>query len=361
MCRNLLGGQGRPMMGPRMPLRPRILRTATIVAAPLAFVVLAVLATTSLTAHAQVAQPSDSVVIGHSVQGRPIEVGCIGPSAAEAQRSLLLVGGIHTGAEALTSDLALELAKAVWGGAIRVPEPVRLCVLPTLNPDGIANDTHTNANGVDLNRNWPAEDWQQGAWHPETGPVSGGDRPLSEPETRALFDYLEDTRPSAVVVLHCCGSLVEANDEPLAVDLAHAYAEAVGYEYLPEWDFYDITGEFIDGVARMGLPALDVELSNTTDLGLLTHAMALSAVLEHLAHRDALTEVNAAPPRRVEGWTRPVVALLYRVKAGDTMWGLAHRFGVTTNALAAANNITHPWQFVPGRVLAVPEPPNVAR
>jgi hypothetical protein len=92
-------------------------------------------------------------VIGTSVQGRPIEVGCLG----EGTRMALLVGGMHTGAnELVTSMLAVEIAHLAWNGGLAVPAGVRLCVIPTLNPDGIALETQTNANGVDLNRNWPA-------------------------------------------------------------------------------------------------------------------------------------------------------------------------------------------------------------
>ena len=35
----------------------------------------------------------------------------------------------------------------------------RLLFIPCLNPDGKKADTRTNANGVDLNRNFPTKNW----------------------------------------------------------------------------------------------------------------------------------------------------------------------------------------------------------
>lgn len=348
----------------RLPTPPL---TSTTMAA-LAVALVGLVALTPLGHRALPASPveaAESVTIGHSVRGRPIEVACTGPAFSEADATALLVGGIHTGGEAITSTLAVELASAAWNGNVDVPSGVRLCILPVLNPDGLASDLHTNANQVDLNRNWPAADWTPDAYHPETGPVSGGNAPLSEPETRALFDYLSHERPSIVLVLHCCGSLVEANSQPLAERLAHRYADTAEYDYLPKWNFYEITGEFIRGMERMRLPAFDIEMTSPNDTDLDRHAAALEAVLHELAEVHGTVGFGTTSPASTVATTgeppRSVVARLYRVRAGDTLWALAQRFGITTNALAAANNITHPDHFVPGRVMAIPAPTNLAR
>ncbi len=53
--------------------------------------------------------------------------------------------------------------------------------------------------------------------------------------------------------------------------------------------------------------------------------------------------------------TQPELAR-YEVVAGDTLIAIAGRFGVTLNALAAANNIADPTFITIGQVLIIPEP-----
>jgi cell wall-associated NlpC family hydrolase len=45
---------------------------------------------------------------------------------------------------------------------------------------------------------------------------------------------------------------------------------------------------------------------------------------------------------------------VYRVALGDTLWGIAARFGSSVNALALANRISDPSLIYPGQVLAIP-------
>lgn len=70
-------------------------------------------------------------------------------------------------------------------------------IIPTMNPDGHAARTRTNARGVDLNRNWPLN-WRRSA----KGLTWSGPRKASEPETRAMLTFLKKVRPSYVVSLH---------------------------------------------------------------------------------------------------------------------------------------------------------------
>lgn len=221
--------------------------------------------------------------IGSSAQGRQLEISCFNSGSTEGDRVALIVGAIHTGNEAVTYELALGLISDFAQGRLETPDNVTVCVLPNLNPDGLALGLHTNANHVDLNRNWPSEDWTAQAWHPETGTVSAGHAPLSEPETRALHEFLEMVRPSAVFVLHCCGALVEANREPAAVFMAHRYARAAGFEYVDKWDYYDISGEFIDSMDELAVPAMDIELVSPNDTGIETHRAGFRAVLDYLS------------------------------------------------------------------------------
>lgn len=61
-------------------------------------------------------------------------------------------------------------------------------------------------------------------------------------------------------------------------------------------------------------------------------------------------ETQAATPS--ESTQQAVGAGSYQVKAGDSVWGIAHRYGMTMEALRAANNLSGNFIY-PGQVLAV--------
>ena len=65
-------------------------------------------------------------------------------------------------------------------------------LVPEANPDGSASGQRCNANGVDLNRNFPFE-WTS---------ADGGPAALSEPETQTLTVLVERLRPDVVVWVH---------------------------------------------------------------------------------------------------------------------------------------------------------------
>ena len=88
------------------------------------------------------------------------------------------------------------------------------------NPDGLASGTRTNANGVDLNRNFPAANRVDGS--------GGGDSALSEPESRAIARLLEEYHPERIVALH--GHLGCMDYDGPARSLAQAMSRACGLE-----------------------------------------------------------------------------------------------------------------------------------
>lgn len=81
-------------------------------------------------------------------------------------------------------------------------------VVPVLNPDGVKLKTRTNANKIDINRNFPTKDWDVGAvenWkrttksNPRRFP---GAEAASEPETKCAVHHIEDFQPDFVVSVH---------------------------------------------------------------------------------------------------------------------------------------------------------------
>jgi len=119
---------------------------------------------------------------------------------------VMLLGGIH-GDELTASAIVFQ-----WLQWMQAPEAQQLSwsVVPVVNPDGLLapKPKRVNANGVDLNRNFPTPGWEQEApqyWanatrsDPRRFP---GKAPLSEPETRWLYQEMEHFRPQVIISVH---------------------------------------------------------------------------------------------------------------------------------------------------------------
>jgi len=134
---------------------------------------------------------------------------------------LLLFAGVH-GEEPETT---YALSRALRQLPDRSPD--RAVVLAA-NPDGLLRGTRGNARGVDLNRNFPARNWQPNpVMHRSTIEdqsdirLSPGPKPASEPETRALIALIDELKPEQVIALHApLGCIDDAGQSPLARRLA---------------------------------------------------------------------------------------------------------------------------------------------
>ena len=127
-------------------------------------------------------------VLGKSVKGRELRAWHLA-NAAEKGPTVVLFSTMH-GDEGATRQIlhALRTGPAIHG--------VDLWVVPTYNPDGLAQRTRRNARGVDLNRNYPYR------WADLDGSYESGPRPASEPETRAVMRFLRQVDPDYVLSFH---------------------------------------------------------------------------------------------------------------------------------------------------------------
>ena len=90
-------------------------------------------------------------------------------------------------------------------------------IVPLLNPDGLLqeNSQRGNANGVDLNRNFPTPDWEEESEHywvektnrdPRRYP---GESALSEPETQWMVEEINRFKPDVIVTIHAPHGVVD--------------------------------------------------------------------------------------------------------------------------------------------------------
>ncbi|MFZ5856969.1 MAG: M14 family metallopeptidase [Chloroflexota bacterium] len=211
-----------------------------------------------------------ATIIGLSVSGRPIEVFTFG----QGERQRMIVAGIHGGYEWNTIALADELITYLDAHPEEIPSDLTLFILRNLNPDGDArgHDRNGRANdrGVDLNRNFPVNwqaDWpRDGCW--KDPPVTGGESPASESETRALVKFIETHQIDALISYHSAALGVFPGGTPWEEDsirLAKEIAKLTTYPYPPLDTGCLYTGTLADFAVGQGAAAVDLELSNHRD------------------------------------------------------------------------------------------------
>jgi protein MpaA len=188
------------------------------------------------------------VELGRSSEGRPIWGGVLGGGRGAA---LLVVGGVH-GDEPASVEAVVALGHRLVAGEAVAASPVLL--VPALNPDGLARNVKNSARDVDLNRNFPARNFQTTHAHG----YFPGPAPLSEPETRLLAALVDGHAVRGVVAVHAPFACV--NYDGPAEAWAQAVAAACGWPARGDLG-YPTPGSLGSwlGVDR-GLPVLTLEL-----------------------------------------------------------------------------------------------------
>ncbi len=244
------------------------------------------------------------VVFGRSFQGREISgLEIARDVGADDGRPVLFVMALHHAREWPSLEAAMELARLLVAQrddarVARLLARVRVVVLPLVNPDGfIASRSAVDpgdrllgqqvdvttaqalappggqfayrrkncdgelfgpaypcelAWGVDPNRNYGALWGGAGSSSDPTDQTYHGRGPRSEPEVRAVWDYVRSHHVTTLVSLHTFGALVlrppgtsvagEMPDEERMRRVGDAVAEAAGYDSRLGFQLYDTTG-----------------------------------------------------------------------------------------------------------------------
>ncbi len=201
------------------------------------------------------------------------------------EKELLFIGGIHGGYEWNTALVSFELIDYLEANRSSIPKNLKITVIPVVNPDGLYKVVGStgrfdaskvpaeaatipgryNDNGVDINRNFDC-DWQKTAvW--KTTKVNPGSGVFSEPESNAIKDYVLAQKPAAVVVWYSSyGGVFASNCHkgilPETAAITKVYADASGYKAYNEYNFYEITGDMVNWLAKNNIPGISVLLTD---------------------------------------------------------------------------------------------------
>ena len=136
------------------------------------------------------------IILGKSVKGKEIKGYFFGDE--KSFNKTIIIGGIH-GVEPQSKEVCELYIDEVKNKPF--PKDCFLVLIPCINPDGIELNTRGNANGVDLNRNFPSNGWQSvplannNAYYP-------GVKPASELETQIIVNLLNKYNFKKIIAIH---------------------------------------------------------------------------------------------------------------------------------------------------------------
>ena len=149
---------------------------------------------------------------------------------------VIVTTACHVGLRTKGGTQGVEVLNWI-AAAQETPSNIHWRFVPLMNPDGmlVNKPTRMNANGVDLNRNFPTPNWDKEAPHywnqrtkndPRRYP---GPKPLSEPESKWLFDEMERWKPNLIVSVHAPYGLLDFDGPTVAPQrLGRLYLDQVG-------------------------------------------------------------------------------------------------------------------------------------
>lgn len=242
-------------------------------------------------------------VIGKSKEGRALEAYTYGAGPVH----LLFVGGMHGGYEWNSTLLSYSIINYLTDKIIAIPKNITVVIIPSANPDGLYRviskegrftledipssvqpfgTGRFNAAGVDLNRNFDCKWKPQSMWQKKI--VSAGSEPFSEPESRAIRDFILNYKPQAVIFWHSKANAVYASQctsgiLPTTLDIMNAYAKASGYKAVESFDSYEVTGDAEGWLASINIPAITVELQSHTSPELHRNLSGVNSLLEYFS------------------------------------------------------------------------------
>ncbi|NCN26741.1 murein peptide amidase A [bacterium] len=218
-------------------------------------------------------------VLSKTVEGRAIEL--YSSARVGSFRSRVLIkAGVH-GDEPEGVQLLERFLKEKYFEKFH--QDAFWSILPTSNPDGVALSQRVNANGVDLNRNFPSSDWSSeiraSRYHP--GPHAG-----SELETQNICRLVEQIRPSLIISLHNYQPMVNVNGDCGVA--AEVLARLTGYPITNDMG-YETPGSFGRWAwEQCKVPTITLEIEDKVGIDAIWPRFGEALVEAVNAHTEAL-------------------------------------------------------------------------
>ncbi|MBN2342134.1 MAG: carboxypeptidase regulatory-like domain-containing protein [Deltaproteobacteria bacterium] len=227
------------------------------------------------------------VEVGESVSSRAITGLRVSaqPDEEEAEPEIRIIGGIH-GNECQSVEEVLLIIEWLLAGyqtdaqLTSFIDGVEFLLIPLVNPDGFSSSppTRTNANYVDLNRNFGFGWSQQSVFEP-----------FSEPESRAIRDVSQAGAFNLGLSYHTESIYVNGpwnytpfhpRDDALIDAIGDSYKADSEYEVVFGWDWYQISGDVNDwSLGTQGTFDWTIELTDGDDAVWEVHEPALRAFI----------------------------------------------------------------------------------
>lgn len=203
---------------------------------------------------------------GKSFNGRPIPLFASRESALlGGSNPLILIGGVH-GDEPEGYTLAEKTLEWLKSESYRKQSQGKRdwILIPRINVDGCMANTRVNAQGIDLNRNFPSKSWKLSD---KKDRYYSGDFPASSPEIQNLVQLIETSKPDLLIHCHSwepCIVIAGPQDRPEALILS----EVTGYALRPDIG-YPTPGSLSEyGWKDHKIPVICIEEQEHIDLAL---------------------------------------------------------------------------------------------
>ena len=183
-----------------------------------------------------------SVLVGYSESKRPVYMEKINDS----DQSILIIAVIH-GNEWSGYPLLRSFLEEIDSNPM-LSKNISLLLLPLANPDAYAIDRRNNLNWVDINRNFPADNYGKSR--------RDGTSSFSETESQIIYDIVEKYRVKGIVVFHEPFDCIDYNGP------AQKWAEFVGQQsQLPVKKLSEMSGSIGSYFGKnRNIPVLTIEL-----------------------------------------------------------------------------------------------------